>query len=283
MISATVAHFEWSDGPPSAWATPWAEAAATGGNQIIRFDMSWRAWSPAILNDTLVMLRTLGLKPMVILGDSGPNWAPPDPWLYAKVAVLVAALLQPGEYLEVWNEPNQAPQFWNGPTDPIAYARLVWLAGTAIKAVDPKVNVVAGAIAFNDQQFIKAFLAEQPHVFDLLSIHPYTLDQPPDRRSEPWSSFVLACDFMQSLELPWAISEIGWSVMSGNPLVYDADLDARAASFYRAARAIAEARGCAIFTSFELGDRSQSGESPQMALLNNDLSPRLSFAAAAGR
>jgi len=283
MLTATNCHPSWTDPgtAPASWFTPWAKAAAAGGYQAIRFDVSWTKYAPAALADILTLLRSLKLVPIITLAGSGPNWPAPDPWAYAAVAQQVASQLQNGEYLEIWNEPNQIPQF--APvSDPVAYARLVWLSSAFVRQTSPQVKVIAGAVAFNDQAYIKTFLGASPKpVFDVLSVHPYTIEKPPDQVADKFHSFMGACQYLHGLGIPWCITEVGWS--STISQVYDADTDARAASYYRASRQIAQQYGALIFTSFELGDAWNHGESStEMALLNSDMSPRLTFAAAAG-
>jgi len=281
MLVGTNCHPMWTDAGtlPSTWFAPWAKTAATGGYKSIRFDVAWSSYNCTALTDVLSLLRSLNIVPIVSLGSSGPNWQPPDQWAYAAVAGQIASTLHAGEYIEIWNEPNQVPQF-SPSSDPNAYAHLTWLASTFIHAANSKVLVLAGSIAFNDQAYINAFLSAFPNrAFDLLSIHPYTTDKPPDQVADKFHSFTDACRFANSLGIPWGITEVGWTSELNHS--YNADIDARSASYYRAAREIASIYRASLFTSYELGDAWNHGStSTEMALLNTNMSPRLTFAAA---
>lgn len=50
-------------------------------------------------------------------------------------------------YYQIWNEPNVYPEWGNQPVDPAAYTELLCLVYERIKAVDPEVVVISGAMA----------------------------------------------------------------------------------------------------------------------------------------
>lgn len=83
---------------------------------------------------------------------------------------------------EVWNEPNTS-EFWAPATDPAAYVRLLKLTYASIKAVDPSLTVVAGAMgtaedsstSLSPVSFARAMYAHGAKgYFDALSVHPYS-------------------------------------------------------------------------------------------------------------
>lgn len=86
--------------------------------------------------------------------------------------------------IEIWNEPNQS-WAWAGGLDPARYTQLLSLAYTAIKAVNPSVPVIGGALATDlgstatstsipVQLFVQSMYdnGARGHM-DGLSIHPY--------------------------------------------------------------------------------------------------------------
>lgn len=280
MIVGVNAHPMWSTSLPSTWFTKWV-AAITGKVGMLRYDVQWKSWQPAMLTDLLALLKPANITSLLMLGDGGPQWVVPDPWAYAMQAAKIAALLPTGAILEVWNEPDQ-PHFWPAPADPVAYARLVWLTNNLVKQANPGVKIAAGAIAFNDTAFLNAFLAAQPApIFDILTIHPYTTGLPPDEVANQFDSAKLAIHAAQATSLPFMISEVGFVTAtvppSGTTAIYDPVADAQSASYYRALRDIASEAGCEAICGYHLGDRAESGAGEDMALLNQDLSPRLSW------
>jgi hypothetical protein len=285
MILGVNAHPLWTTdaNPPSKWFGPWLDAAKAGGATAIRFDVGWKSYINTSLFDLLALLKSRQMTPVAMLGDSGPAWAAPDPWAYATVAGKVAAMMgDAGGYLEIWNEPNLA-KFWPGP-DPLAYAHLAFAASIVVTRTNPKVKVMAGSVVFNDQAYLSAFLGASPTPpFDVLSIHPYTSAAlSPDQTASASNSFALMVQHVASLGIPWAISELGWptAVVSGTTTTMAAAaIDGNSASFYRAAKQMAQARGAVMFCPYHLGDRAESGAGEDYALLNQDLTPRLSWQA----
>jgi len=72
------------------------------------------------------------------------------------------------KHWEVWNEPNIF--FWAGPK--AMYTQLLNAAYAAIKAADPRAEVLGMSVAGVDQGFIRARMKEKAR-FDILTIHPY--------------------------------------------------------------------------------------------------------------
>jgi hypothetical protein len=241
----------------------WLDAAT--GIDVLRFDVVWDHYDEKKLAHIIELLAERSILPLVMLGGQGsPAWAKPDPRAYALVAERVADMLPNDAYMEIWNEPNLG-KYWGGTPSPEEYA---WLAFLATAAIPPRIYTMAGAVVFNDQKFIERLLAARPAArFDYLSIHPYTNDQPPDQRIDAWYSFALMVEQTQAkLEnhpARLAITEVGWS----------ATADARSASYYRAARDIAN--GIDLFCGYHLGDRPEAERS--YALLSPDRKPTLSY------
>ena len=85
-------------------------------------------------------------------------YPPRDPRDFADIARWVTSRYGANlAALELWNEPNQPlarAQFLNGPDREAAYAEMVRAAYPAAKAGDPRVPVLAGALAFADTRFL---------------------------------------------------------------------------------------------------------------------------------
>ncbi len=75
------------------------------------------------------------------------------------MAAMVSRYRDKVRYYELWNEPNH-PGFWQPTPDPKAYALLVRRANDAMRAVDPDIKLVAGAVAGAKVDFTRAFLSE---------------------------------------------------------------------------------------------------------------------------
>ncbi len=106
---------------------------------------------------------------------------------------------------EVWNEPNLG-KFWRGTPDPEAYGLLLRATADALRAVDPQIRVVGGAISGcgrDDRAFLmRALAAAGPGACDIVSIHPYSGESPWDRSDEPGD----VCALRRQL------AEAGWNV-----------------------------------------------------------------------
>jgi len=131
-------------------------------------------------------------------GDENGTFAPPDDFQdYVNFAVAVAERYQGRvHYYQVWNEPNIFPEWGDQPVDPVAYTDLLCRAYDALKAVDPEIVVISGALAptiaidgtnMSDLVFLQAMYdAGAGACFDVLSMQGYGLfSGPTDRRMRP--------------------------------------------------------------------------------------------------
>ncbi|MDE2774662.1 MAG: hypothetical protein OXI77_01870 [Chloroflexota bacterium] len=97
-------------------------------------------------------------------------------------------------HYQVWNEPNIYPEWGENPIDPAGYADMLCRAYRALKAVDPNIVVISGAIAptialdgnrdLSDLVFLQALYDHGGgECFDVLSAQGYGLRSgPTDRR-----------------------------------------------------------------------------------------------------
>lgn len=277
MIIGVNGHPLWTSVAPSTWFTPWAQAMAPAS--MLRFDVNWQSYSAPFITDLLGVLGPLNITPLLMLGSGGANWSAPDPFAYATTAAAIAKLLPAGAFLEVWNEPNCVPNFM--PTkDPVGYAHLVWTTTMLVRQANPQVKVVAGVVLYDDATYLNAFLGASPvPPFDILSIHPYSAPSlPPDQVAQnAFESTEAALKMAKATGLPFMASEIGFLNTSGNPLAYDAAVDAVAASYYRAAVQMAQAAGALALCGYHLGDRQNSGAGVNMALMDANHVPHTSW------
>ena len=78
--------------------------------------------------------------------------------------------------------------FWNTPSGPDAraYGQMLRTAYTRIKAAAPGATVLGGSIAFNDPDYLDDLyaLGGVAGAFDALALHPYSLGNSPDARTD---------------------------------------------------------------------------------------------------
>lgn len=146
-----------------------------------------------------------GLKLMVRLSNP-PDWsranpdegsfAPPDDYQdYVNFAVAVAERYKGRiTHYQIWNEPNIYPEWGNNFVDPAGYTDLLCRTYTALKAVDPDIVVISGAIAptisldgyfgFSDLIFLQIMYDNgAADCFDVLAAQGYGLySGPTDNR-----------------------------------------------------------------------------------------------------
>lgn len=138
-----------------------------------------------------------------------PDWARRggeiDATAYARFAAAAVRRYAPRGVLhyELWNEPNIAGFWRNGPRpDPANYTRLVRAAYPAMKAEEPDAVVLAGALAPGGSarsacssgalkiapvRFLEAMYEEgAAGSFDAVSFHPYTPEPASAHPCNPW-------------------------------------------------------------------------------------------------
>lgn len=80
---------------------------------------------------------------------------------------------------QIWNEPNIKP-YWGGRPNPAEYTEMLKVTSTAIRAVDPKAEIVTGGIPDSEQgiplpDYLKLLAAAGAKgSFDTLAVHPYS-------------------------------------------------------------------------------------------------------------
>jgi polysaccharide biosynthesis protein PslG len=194
-------------------------AAASAGLQVLPVVMdppAWRSTAPA----------TGRLRAM---------YPPRDPAELAAFASALARRYGPGGSFwaahpqlapapirswQIWNEPN-IQAFWATGPDPSAYIRLLDATGTAIRAVDPGAEIVAGGLPYagnglTPPQFIDAMYAAGGRgTFDTIAVHPYAPD--PAGVLEILRSVRVQLDGLGDADRPIWATEFGWA--TGGPPV----------------------------------------------------------------
>jgi hypothetical protein len=105
-------------------------------------------------------------------------WPPANPASYAAFVALVASRY--GSELaaiEIWNEPDEVNEaYFAGPEKPVHYAAVLQAAYTAIKAANPSVPVLAGALVGSNGAFLRElYAAGIKGYYDGLAVHYYNL------------------------------------------------------------------------------------------------------------
>ncbi|NPV09120.1 MAG: cellulase family glycosylhydrolase [Anaerolineae bacterium] len=181
-----------------------------------------------------------GLKVLLRLHDT-PAWArPPNTTLthppsdleaYGRFVAAVARRYR-GRVAayEIGNEPNLAFEWGEQTPDPAAYAEMLRVAYTAIKAEDPEALVISGGVAttgdggegaVGDLDFIRGlYEAGAKGYFDALGSHPYGFGRPPFARHQ-YGLAVSRLEAQHRVMLEYAdgdtpiwATEVGWPLAS---------------------------------------------------------------------
>ncbi len=176
-------------------------------------------------------------------GDSAP---PDDLQDYFNYARAVATRYRGRvSHYQIWNEPNIYPEWGNNPIDPAGYVDMLCGAYATLKAIDPVIVVISGAIAptialdGNRDLSDLVFLQELYDLgggdcFDVLSAQGYGLRSgPTDRRLRATSVNVGRHSYYRDIMVrngdahkPIWLSEAAWNA------TLDADLPADQISLY---------------------------------------------------
>ena len=155
---------------------------------------------------------------------------------------------------EVWNEPNLA-LYWKPTPNAAAYTKLLKVAYTAIKDLDPSAKVILGGVAGFNEPYMAALAAAGAHnYYDALGIHTYVAGAPEAGITDTWLNAAQAYLARVSPGKEIWITEVGWSACGttctgGVTEAEQADYLARAYLYY-VARGI---RNVAWFSLMEFG------------------------------
>jgi hypothetical protein len=155
---------------------------------------------------------------------------------------------------QVWNEPN-IPSFWASGPDPAAYARLLRVTSEAIRAADPKAEVVTAGLPTSHlgmpaPQFLeRMYKAGAKGSFDTLAVHAYA--PTPVAVVERARALLKVAHANGDRPRLW-ITELGWGT-AGEPGPLTVTPDKQAAyitqtfKLLEAGRAALDLRGVVVF------------------------------------
>ncbi len=178
--------------------------------------------------------------------EAGDNAPPDDLQDYVNYAINVATRYRGRiSHYQIWNEPNIYPEWGNNPIDPAGYAEMLCRAYAALKAIDPNIVVISGAIAptialdghrdLSDLVFLQALYDHGGgECFDVLSAQGYGLRSgPTDRRLRATSVNIARHTYYRDIMVrngdahkPIWLSEAAWNA------TLDADLPPEQISLY---------------------------------------------------
>jgi hypothetical protein len=184
--------------------------------------------------------------------DSPPSWAhsnpdigafaPPDDIQdYVNYAVAVAERYEGRlHFYQIWNEPNIYPEWGEQAVNPELYTELLCRTYDALKAVDPNIVVISGAMAptisltdrdLNDFIYLqRMYDAGAGRCFDVMSVNGYGLNSgPTDRRMRPTTVTFGRNQYIRDIMVangdahkPIWISEAAWNpVPQDDPSIVD--------------------------------------------------------------
>ena len=175
-------------------------------------------------------------------GDMAPPALIDD---YVNFAAAVAERHQGRiSYFQIWNEPNIYPEWGEADVDPERYTELLCQTHDALKAINPELVIISGALAptiemgarnLNDFIFLeRMYAAGAGACFDVLSMQGYGLNSgPTDRRMRPVTVNVGRNQYIRELMVkhgdsgkPIWLSEAAWNAV---PTVeeHPGEIDAR--------------------------------------------------------
>ena len=192
-----------------------------------------------------------GLRIIARLGGPMPAWSlpegttnrytpPADFQDFVDYAVAVATRYRGRiQHYQVWNEPNLYPEWGEQTVNAEAYTDLLCRTYRALKAIDPQIVVITGAIgptidlsgrnAYDVLYLQRMYQAGAGACFDVLAVQGYGLwSSPTDRRLRPTT-----INFQRHLYLrdvmvangdahkPIWISEAGWNPVPNDPAIAD--------------------------------------------------------------
>lgn len=232
------------------------------------------------------------------------SFAPPaDLQDFVNYAVAVAQRYKGRvRHFQIWNEPNLAFEWGEQPVEPERYTELLCRTYRALKAVDPQIVVISGALAptidlsgYNLSSFVfleRMYAAGAKDCFDVLGAQGYGLfSAPTDRRLRittiNFAHMVWLRDMMVAhgdATKPIWIGEMAWNPVPNDPsirdrLTYGQVSDAQAAQYvvdaYERARTEWQWVGVMAYWFFKRPDASEINQSwYYFRMVEPDFTPR---------
>ncbi|HVX42742.1 MAG TPA: CARDB domain-containing protein [Mycobacteriales bacterium] len=185
---------------------------------------------------------------------------------------------------EIWNEWNIAIGGVTGPGDPGDYVRLLAATYPRIKAVDPRITVVGGAVAGLDPTYIGGLLdAGILQHCDVFSVHPYIYGDLPLERREPEVWLEHMQDLQATLrrhnggrDFPVYVTEVGWPTQIDDRGVSQELAAAYCSRMYLLARTLPWLKGLWWYDFQDDGWQADYNEH-NFGLVRPDLTPKDAF------
>ena len=235
----------------------------------------------------------------VAQGSADWYWhAPNDPQDFADFAAEMAAHYKGKiDVWEIWNEPDVEITFRCDCDRAERYARMLELSYAAIKRVNPSAIVLIGGLSIHDRNnagmaFLDAVVARSGGKlnFDVLSIHPYMPDRPPES-TDP-NTVVQNFPYRLDMSYRWLqehnaankeiwITEDGYSTCTGCGTLGVSE-EEQARRLVRLNLLAMAAPGVTHFTYFQLKDKFNAGPGDlwgNMGIMRNDLSEKPAYVA----
>jgi hypothetical protein len=175
---------------------PWEELEQPRKGQFFDTKFNQPTWDKF---DAIVKMAEEQSVRIIARLDRPPPWAradktnperPPDNFEDYGDFVQAVATRYKGRvgHFQIWNEPNLGEE-WTGRPDPAAYAQLLKVAHTRLKAVSPETVVLSAPLAINTENgplhlneidyLDQLYAAGAKPYFDVLSANAYGMDKPP--------------------------------------------------------------------------------------------------------
>jgi hypothetical protein len=175
------------------------------------------------IDNFLLTAHDKGIAPLIILDYGNPLYdgggfpmSEAGQIAFANYAAFLASRYKGAvKYYEVWNE-------WSGggtrtSSAAEAYARLLSKVRAALKAVDPAIVVLGGAVSGTDDGWVDMLFSKGTlQNLDGFSVHPYVYPDIPEKALE-WLSRVetRAKTAAGGRDVPIYVTEIGWPTFTG--------------------------------------------------------------------
>lgn len=220
------------------------DAAASAGLNVLPMVMDpppWRSTAPAS-GAVRAMYPPKDAGAMAALATALVRRYGPGGRFWAEHGELTPA---PIRSWQVWNEPN-IPAFWATGPDPAAYVAMLRAVGAAIRAADPRAEVVTGGLPYAGAGMTVArfvdgmYAAGARGTFDTLAIHPYAAS--PAGVLEILRLARAQLDRLGDPARPIWATEFGWAT-GGPPVTVTASEAAQAALLRDTIAAMQQARG----------------------------------------
>jgi hypothetical protein len=293
-----------------------ARLTAGAGANVQRLAFDWRWAEPERdtyrLSDYDAIYREMtarGVRPLFIL-IYAPSWAldpseacdqwradcrvPPGRAHYGEwreIAALIARRYPDAAGLEVWNEPNEL-SFWRPAPDPARYAEILREAYDAVKAVNPALPIVGGAMT-NRQAREGANIAMGTFLqgvyraggrghMDAIGFHPYPWALTNELLRKSVAEVRAVRDAAGDSGLPLWATEVGLSTTGPAPFRFSEEQQAVGlVSIYRELMAMPDVQAVMVHTLLGADLDPSISREPGYGIVRPDRSPKPAYCALA--